>query len=346
MANILYIGHDKPSSTSAHRANALQRLGHSVRIHDPYKAVLGDQGMVFRHLHYRTGYFLLQSKVEKWLKRILGAGHIYDLIWVDNGELFGTGSLQLLKSLKCPVLLYNIDDPTGKRDKGRFDSLLRALPLYDHIVVVRNKTAEECLGLGASSVTRVTMSYDEAAHMPYGNIEEIPASLRSDVAFIGTWMRYEKRDEFLVQLIELGVPVSIWGDRWKKSPYWNILHSAHRGGALGGRDYVGAIQGAKICLGFLSKGNRDQHTTRSLEIPYAGGLLCAERTSEHLGMYKEGVEAAFWSDSQECARVCKRLLSNDLQREKIRLAGMQKVRSIGVGNEDICRDILKKLNLS
>ena len=105
--------------------------------------------------------------------------------------------------------------------------------------------------------------------------------------------------------------------------------------------YVAAIRGAKVCLGLLSKGNRDLHTTRSMEIPYAGGVLCAERTTEHLALYREDEEAVFWTTAEECAEKCLGLLGDDQSRERIRLAGMARVRNNKVGNEDICRQILQ-----
>jgi hypothetical protein len=104
-----------------------------------------------------------------------------------------------------------------------------------------------------------------------------------------------------------------------------------------------AIKGSKICLGLLSRQNRDLHTTRSMEIPYAGGLLCAERTREHLFLYEEDKEAIFWSDAHECATKCIELLKDEDKRERIRLAGMVRVRINKVGNEDICRQILNEL---
>jgi hypothetical protein len=158
-------------------------------------------------------------------------------------------------------------------------------------------------------------------------------------------MRHEKRDEFMLELINQGVPLSIWGGRWMKSPHWEALKSSYRGGSLSGREYVAAMQGAKICLGLLSKGNRDLHTQRSLEVPFAGGLFCAERTTEHQEIYQEGKEAVFWADAAECANICKKLLQDDPLRESIRLAGMQKVRALGVGNEDICRKVLKEIKI-
>lgn len=94
----------------------------------------------------------------------------------------------------------------------------------------------------------------------------------------------------------------------------------------------------------LSHGNRDLHTRRSVETTYAGGLLCAQRTAVHLGMYEENQEAVFWDDVDECIGICRRLLADDKQREHIRKAGYDKVRTLKVGNEDICTAILKRLN--
>jgi spore maturation protein CgeB len=187
------------------------------------------------------------------------------------------------------------------------------------------------------------MSYDEEFHKPFASASEVPAAFRSEVAFVGTWMRYEKRDEFLHELVQQGVPISIWGDRWEKSPLFSKLKPYWRGRALTGRDYVASLQGAKICLGLLSKGNRDMHTMRSLETPFAGGLICAERTPEHEKLYSEGEEAVFWSDATECAAVCKRLLADDTERERIRAAGTRRVLTLNVGNEDVGRRVVEAI---
>ena len=341
MANILYLGDSCSSSTSSHRANALIRLGHTVLIKDPYKKNAGILRFPWLDImHYRTGYRSLQYRSCNWLSSIINPLHKIDLVWVDGGELFGTKSLKIIKTLNCPIILYNIDDPTGGRDGRKFDSLLQAIPFYDLLVVVRKETAQECKVRGAKKVLHVLRSYDEVAHKPITDMKTIPLIYKSDVVFIGTWMRHEKRDEFLIELIKQGVSINIWGNRWSKSPYWNFLKHYHRGGALSGINYVFAIQGAKICLGLLSKGNRDLHTTRSLEVPFAGGLLCGERTYEHQQMYQDGLEAVFWSDANECANICKKLLNDDCFRENIRLAGMQKVRTLELGNEDVCKAII------
>ncbi|WP_224999697.1 glycosyltransferase [Cesiribacter sp. SM1] len=342
MAKILYFGSSSPGSTTAHRAKALERMGHVVMSYNPAGAITGLLSSHWLNpVHFRTGYRLVQAQLSRWMGQLLSSIPSPDLVIVNSGELLGPACLVALKQLNCPVVLYNNDDPTGGRDGNRFDMLLQSVPYYDLCVVRRKENVEEYKALGAKKVLLVRMSYDEVAHKPFADSSEIPAIYQSDVAFIGTWMRGEKRDEFLLALKQQGIAVSIWGHRWEKSPLWKELKPNYRGGALNGPAYVAAIQGSKLCLGFLSKGNRDLHTRRSVEIPFAGGLLCAERTSEHLEMYAEGTEALFWADAAECAAVCKKMLADDTQREEIRQAGMRRVKALGVGNETICNLIIQ-----
>jgi len=239
-----------------------------------------------------------------------------------------------------PAVRGNEDDHNGHGGGRRFDSLLRAASLYDLCVVMRDVNVAECYVRGARKALKVWRSYDEVAHCPDLAPKPVSAKFCADVSFIGTWMRHEARDQFLLSLRDRGLDVAVWGDRWHKSSLWHRLQPLWRGTGLAGSDYVSAIQGSKICLGLLSKGNRDLHTTRSLEIPYAGGLFCAERTSEHLSLYVENREAVFWSDVNECGEKCLELLADSGKRSRIRAAGMRRVRQNGVGNEDICRQVL------
>ena len=158
--------------------------------------------------------------------------------------------------------------------------------------------------------------------------------------FLGSW--FPERGPFLAELVRLGVPLTIRGANWNKAPEWPALRPYWKGGQLQGDDYAMAIQCAKVNLGLLSKGNRDLHTTRSLEIPALGGLMCAERTAEHLGLYAEGEEALFWSDAEECASVCRAVLQDDARRERIAAAGHARSLKNGCRNETVMRAIVER----
>jgi spore maturation protein CgeB len=340
---ILYLGDSSPSSTSRHRAEALRRLGLEVIHHDPY-AGLGTKLLGVRGaFHYRTGYLLTRSSVSAWVQELAALVGAFDLCWVDSGELFHPQAIAILKRRGAKVVLFNHDDPTGPRDGRRFMTLRSTIRAYDICAVVRPINVPEFQALGARRVVQVWRSYDELAHRAATPSAAVPERFRSDVAFIGTRIKGEDRDKLMLSLIDQGLKLAIWGDHWRSSPYWPRLQPHYRGAGLCGQDYVDAIRGAKICLGLLSKGNRDEHTTRSMEVPYAGGLLCAQRTAEHLRLYVEGEEAVFWSDAIECANVCKALLADEPRMQAIREAGQRRVLRNKVGNEDLCARVLAKL---
>ena len=74
-----------------------------------------------------------------------------------------------------------------------------------------------------------------------------------------------------------------------------------------------------------------------------GGFLCAERTEEHLAMYKEDEEAVFWSTPEECAQKCSALLADEERRQRIAEAGRRRCMNSGYLNEPVMRRILDAL---
>lgn len=343
MSSIIYLADLRPGTNSALRKNALERIGVSVKSIDvvnrcsPMRLIHRTANL----FHFHTGYKFLQPSIVRKLKHTLAPTSKYDIAWVNSGELYGKSCMRELRRFTHKTVIYHNDDALGGRDGNRWLSMIKSIPEYDLCAVVRDVNVEEFKACGARQVLRVWMSYDEVMHRPLGESEHQGDEWISEVAFLGAWM--PERGPFMMRLLELGIPLRIWGSGWQKAPEWGGLSRVWQGATVTGRDYVRAISGSKICLGLLSKGNRDLHTRRSVEIPYAGGLLCAERTSEHLQMYRENVEAVFWSDANECAKICKSLLADKARREQIRLHGMQRVRDLKVGNEDICRQILSAL---
>ena len=91
----------------------------------------------------------------------------------------------------------------------------------------------------------------------------------------------------------------------------------------------------------LSKENRDLSTTRSFEIPHLGGVFCAERTSEHLELYRENEDAVFWSSPEECAEKCADLLNDEERRKRIAVNGRKRCLQNGTTNEEVLTRILQ-----
>lgn len=336
--HIAYIGQHQ--GTSLHRARALERLGHVATIVDPW-SWLPKARWVGPWL-YRTGAFGSNIFLARKLADAVEKARP-DLVWVDQGEWFGPRMLRAIRQrsgVAVPIVNYAVDDPFGGRDARRFAGFLRAVPGYDLLAVVRAENVAEARARGARAVMQVWRSADEVAHAPRTLDAEQRQRFASEVAFVGTWM--PERGPFMVELIRRGVPLSIWGNRWQKAHEWPQLAPHWRGPGLDtDDDYAAAIPAAKVNLGLLSKGNRDLHTTRSLEIPALAGLFCAERTSEHLELYEEGREAVFWSDAAECAEQCKALLADEPRRKAIAAAGHARALRNGHYNEQVMARILE-----
>lgn len=337
---ILYLGVD--DGTSFHRAQALRRLGHDVEILDPWSFLPENQltDRVLDKLVFEGGAGALELYIRPLLSRAI-EGRAFDIVWVDQGKLLGPSTVRRLKELAPFVINYNADDPfpSGDPNKRRFSLYRKAVPVYDLIVVARDRNVKEAYAAGARKVLRVYMSADEVAHAPFPLTQEDEERWASVVSFIGTWM--PERGPFLARLLELGVPLTIYGPHWQKAREWPVLRSACRGPGISGSDYVKAIQCSKVCLGLLSKGNRDLHTQRSAEIPYIGTIFCAERTFEHEAMYEDGEEAVFWSTAEECAEKIFWLQKKPPgERSRIAKAGRERCIKNGLLNEVVMKTVL------
>jgi spore maturation protein CgeB len=322
-------------SNSIFRAVSMKRLGLGVEILDI--AQLIPKNIWWQRLHKATGYLALQNKVAEKIKEFTGNSQ-YDLVWVDSGYLVGPKPFAVLRSLSSRIVNYTTDDPTGKRDGNRWYSYRKVMTAYDTMVAVRKQTCDELRASGAKNVIRELMSYDEHEHRAIDHPEAELAKWRTEAIFVGSWM--PERGPFLQQLLDRGVPLTIYGDNWHRARNANGIKAAWRGMSIYGEDYNRAIRASKICLGLLSKGNRDQHTQRTFEIPAIGGLLLAQRTAEHSSLYQDGVNAVLWGDSAECADKCLELLKDTDRLEKIRRAGTARVKELKVSNGEMITRVL------
>ena len=336
---ILYLGDTNPQCTSAHRAAALRRLGHGVSAWNPGALVPGQKQIpFFASFNVRTGYRLVAGIVDARLRARL-SGERWDLVWVDCGAELPPSFYRWLRKRGAPVLNYMTDNPFQARDFRKWDLYRKCLPLHDLSIFPRLENVVQARDAGANDVLRVCFSYDPVAHAPTPGAAPLK---KHDVIFVGSWMR--ERGPFATEVLRRGLSLGIYGDGWPRSPEWPVLKSHWLGGSVYGRAYVEAIESAHIAIGLLSKGNRDLHTQRSVEVPFIGSAaFCAERTSEHMEMYREGVEAVFWDSPEECARVCGNLLKDPAECARLAARARERVIELKLSNDEVMASILERL---
>jgi hypothetical protein len=326
---ILFIG--EPGGTSNHRRQALVRIGHAVRYVNPRAAF--PAGRLWLSLGVRTGFRIYAPLISRHVVRE-AAREPYDLVWADCGAELGPSLVRDLTGSGREAVNYNHDDPFGPRDGRKWDLYRQALRHYQMAVVVRSENVEEALALGARKVALIYRPYDPVGHAPVVLDGPERAKWASEVLFAGCWMK--GRDTFLARLVDAGIPLRIYGDRWEQAPLFSRIRHCWAGTGLDGRDYAKAISGAKVALGLLSHENRDRHTTRSAEIPYIGGAaFCAERTADHEAMFSDGVEAMLWRNADECVNACRRLLSDEGARVRMVERARQRIIGLGLSNDEI-----------
>ncbi len=333
----MYLGANSKDSTSLHRSRALARLGHEVSHINPLEWL--PQNRILTSLNVRTGFRIVAPLCTAYvLKKIANAG--YELAWIDQGGEVSPNLYKELKRRKTRIVNYNLDDPFGSRDGRKWDTYRKGVYLHDVTVVVRRENIEEAKTWGAQNVVRVFRSYDPVAHNP----DKIPESdvqrIASRVLFVGTHM--PERGPFLEELIQRGVPLTIRGEGWKRAKS-SLVRKAWLGGAIYNDEYVAAIKGADLCLGLLSKGNRDLHTQRSAEIPYIGSVFCCERTEDHLEMFNQSESVAMWSSARECAEVCCKLVNDPQRRHKMAKVAKLRIQEIGLSNDAVMAGILERV---
>lgn len=276
-------------------------------------------------------------------KRIIDevSKHAYDIIWIDKGNTIYPSTLLKIKELqpKCKLVHYMIDDFMNPNHKTR--QIIKTIPLYDYYIVNRTANVEELKQYGCKNPICIFMTYESKFHYPRIITDEDKIKLGGDVGFIGTYE--DERAESICFLADHGVYVRVWGNGWEKlKNYSSHLHIEGKG--LYNDNFCKAIGAFKINLGFLRKKSRDLHTTRSSEIPACGGFMLAERTDEHLAMFKEGKEAAFFSSNEELLEKCKYYLEHEEERVAIAEAGRKRCIASDYSNEGMIKKVLKIIN--
>jgi len=209
----------------------------------------------------------------------------------------------------------------------------RGLKLYDVVFTTKsyNCTPNELPSLGAQRVIFVDKAFDIHAHRPIPvSLNDVEA-LGGDVGFIGSYER--ERAESMLYLAKNGISVRLWGYGWSKLVgYHPNLLIENR--SLLGDDYAKGLCATRINLGFLRKMSRDLQTDRTMEIPACGAFMLAERTGEHLRLFEEDKEAAYFGSNEELLEKVRYYLDHEDERRRIASAGRKRCLDSGYSHHE------------
>jgi spore maturation protein CgeB len=245
----------------------------------------------------------------------------FNLVWIDKGMVIYPSTLNWIKNKfpKCILIFCSEDDMFAKHNRTPYFD--RGISFYDFIFTTKVYNLEELKTIGAKETVLMLDSYDEKNHLPLELSIEDRKTYQGEVGFIGSFE--EDRAQKILYLAEHGVVVNIWGNGWSN---WLGKHKnlVIKNKMLFEKEYTKAICATKINLCFLRKMNRDEVTSRSVEIPACGGFMLGERTNRHLDFFEEGKEAEFFSSNEEMLNKVKFYMNNEELRKNIALAGRKR----------------------
>ena len=344
MSKILFVGDLNEFGRGYQRCTTLKDLGHDVVplthsiISKSKKISLPSFiSRVFTKLRIP----LDEMKVNKKCLQVMRSCS-FDIVWIEKGNMIWPQTLRRIKKIQPGVKLVSCseDDMYAKHGHSLWYRL--GLKFYDVVFTTKKYNLKELINFGAQKTILFLDSFDERIHRPWVLSAEELKKFSSEVSAIGAFE--PERAESILFLANKGIRVSVWGIGWEK---FDGVHSNLdiKKEFLFGEDYCKAICATKINLNFLRKINRDQVTSRSIEIPACGGFMLAERTERHLEFFEEGHEAEFFGSHNELLKKILYYLGHDQERDKIAAAGRDRCLNSGYSMRYQMNKMLAEVNL-
>jgi spore maturation protein CgeB len=323
MSRILFIGDLNTYGRGYQRCRTLMEMGHDVVAYS-HTFVSSPETIQSPTLLYRILWKLRLPLDDMGINSLLKSEakkSNFDVIWIEKGNMIWPSTLASIKKMSPDSALISCSEDDMYARHGHSLWYKWGLNQYDCVFTTKTYNLQELKHLGAKKTKLFLDSYDEKIHRP---VKLTAADLKRFGCDVGAIGAFEpERAALLEYLAENGVKVSIWGNGWGSWVGRNANLDV-RNKFLFGEDYSKAICATKINLNFLRKINRDEVTSRSIEIPACGGFMLAERTERHKDFFEEGKEAEFFESKEELLAKVIKYLSNNMAREMIARAGREK----------------------
>lgn len=324
---IIFVGDLNEYTRSFQRFEVLKSLGHEVIgiSHVPIPWKPQKDFNLIEAISWRLKIPVDSSHANKKIKDAVIKNKA-DVVWIEKGNTILPSTLRYIKTHSPDTKLMSVSEDDMYPPHNRSFYYTRGLRWYDAVFTTKVYNLAELKTFGAKRTELFLDAYSEKIHRPYELSEEERTRFSCDVGFMGSFEG--DRAERMLFLAEHGVKVAIWGNDWgpwvRKHPNLDIKNQH-----LFVEEYPKAICATKINLCFLRKINRDEVTSRSVEIPACGGFLLGERTKRHLEFFVEGKEAEFFDSNEEMLKKVRYYLAHEDERKRIALAGRERCMKSG-----------------
>ncbi len=303
-------------------SNALQQMGHTVRIVDERWAYTPLDRKPLRPIRDALiGSVPSGAGILRWL--LLRACRAFQpqLVLATTPRSVDRATLAEIRSIAgCRLATFLSDSPFNPVVSS--SAGIEALSGWDLVATPRRASLQRVQRHCEGKVLYLPFAYDPALHFrePPKTVAEVK-QYSSDVAFLGGCDL--DRVPYLDALASCAeINVNLYGGYYHYTP---ALQSRSRKPAFG-RKYRLALSGTKVAPCLVRKANEDGHVMRTFEVPACNAFLLAERTEEHAELFREDHEAVFFDSPQELVDKTRFYVKNDKARQEIANRGCQLIR--------------------
>lgn len=336
---ILFVGNLERGSLSTYRAACMAKLDDvdvmwvPTLIANPLPIPPIVQALAFK--------LRLPLDVMRLNRRIREAARAAkpDVFYCESVPFVRSRTLKYMRREGVKIVGMSQDYITARHNSTLWQE--RALKHYDLFFTTKSFGIQEFEDAGVRDVRLINNSYESTVHRPMTR-EEVGDEFEAfDCVFIGTFER--DRAVSLRRLAESGLTVLVHGNAagrlsggWSELSHPNIV----RRPAANDIDYTRAMHRGKVALAFLRKLNRDQITTRSIEIPAMARPMLAERTDEHDKHFKDGQEYLDFANDDELVSQAHILVRDPQKRRALGEAGRLRCLRDRYDNDDLIQRIV------
>jgi spore maturation protein CgeB len=283
--------------------------------------------------------FINKYFIDKVNEELLNKIRLFepDIVLVIKGaNLLPTSIEQIKNILKSSIIAcYNPDNPMNLENKGSTNkNIIESIPLYDvyfnfsNIILKNiNKLNKNVFYIPFAADTKIIYPIEKDCDEKY----------QCDISFIGDID--EERKNIINQIISFNknFKLRVYGFNIKTT------QGIDKYNFVEGKEFLCALSFSKINLNILRLQNKQSHNMRTFEIPAAKGFMLHERSEEAMEFFIEGKEAEFFSNPEELNDKADYYLKNEDIREKIALAGYNKIYTANYTYDNQAHNILNKI---
>lgn len=340
---LLYHGPLWPGSTALQRAEALAVLpGVALIPLDTTRGQRDQSTNLYQRVRWKFGW-PVDSLEENTRLLELARRERPDVIIADNSKVLSRDTLRRIREETGAMLAYYTPDDAMASHNLKH-ALWRSLNVWDLFFTTKTYNVAELKAAGVRTPVLVGNSFDPALHRPL-TADEVGTEFEAfDLVFIGT---YEPaRAASLSALAAAGMKVLVHGSKaGTLGGDWGSVHTniTLRPGVYA-EHYTRCLHHGKIALGFLRKINRDQITTRSIELPATARPMLAEKTDEHDSHFIDGAEYLGFVDVFDLVAKAKQLLVNPDLRRDLGINGMKRCWTSGYAKDNRAKEMMDILS--